>query len=86
MSPASAPLKAICFLEQADENTLTPLTDPKEIRRRLLACVIKPFVSADWWNKTLDLIEQIAGEVPCYIMRFDKSGAIVEELFILTSG
>ena len=80
MSPASAPLRAICFIEKANENTLTPLTDRREITRRLLACVIKPFVTADWWHKTLDLIEQMAREVPCYVMRFDKSGGIVEKL------
>ncbi len=80
VSPASAPLRAICFIEKADENTLTPLTDRKKITRRLLACIIKPFVTAEWWHKTLDLIAQMAGEVPCYVMRFDKSGAIVEEL------
>jgi hypothetical protein len=80
VSPASAPLRAIFFIEQAKENTLTPLTDRKEITRRLLACLIKPFVTADWWHKTLDLIEQMAGAVPCYLMRFDKSGEIVEEL------
>ena len=80
VSPASAPLRAICFIEKADENTLTPLTDRKEITRRLLACLIKPFVTASWWDKTLDVIEQMAREVPCYVMRFDRSGAIVREL------
>ena len=44
--------------------------------RRLLVCVIKPFVSADWWEKSLDLIERPAGEAPCYEMRFDQSGEI----------
>jgi hypothetical protein len=85
VSPASAPLRAICFIEKADENTLTPLTDRKEITRRLLACVIKPFVTADWWNKTFDLIERMAHEVPCHVMRFDKSGSIVEDLQGLTA-
>lgn len=80
VSPASALLRAICFIEKGNENTLTPLTDRKEIRRRLLACVIKPFVTADWWHKTIDLIEQMAREVPCYVMRFDRSGEIVGEL------
>jgi len=80
ISPASAPLRAICFIEKADENRLIPLSDRKEIRRRLLACLIKPFVTADWWNKSLDLIERMAGEVSCYEMRFDRSGAIVQEL------
>ena len=80
ISPSSAPLRAICFLEQANENTLTLLTDRKEITHRLLACVIKPFVTADWWHNTLILIEQMAREVPCYVMRFDRSGNIVGEL------
>ncbi len=83
VSPASAPLRAICFIEKAAENTLIPLQDGKEINRRLLACVIKPFVTADWWNKTLDVIEALGREIPCYVMRFDKSGAIVTELIQL---
>ncbi len=80
VSAASAPLRAFLFLEKADENTLTPLADPREIRRRLLACLIRPFVTADWWNKTLDLIERMAPEIPAYVMRFDKSGGIVPKL------
>ena len=75
-----APLRAIFFIEQARENSITPLTDRKEITRRLLACVIKPFVTADWWEKTLDLIGELSNEAVCYVMRFDKSGDIVEEI------
>jgi hypothetical protein len=80
VSANDASLSAICFIEKANENTLTALTDPREITRRLLACVIKPFITADWWNKTLDLIEQMAREVPCYVARFDKSGEIIRDL------
>ncbi len=77
ISANDAPLRAICFIEKANENTLTPLTDRKEITRCLLECVIRPFVTADWWNKTLDLIKDLGNEAPCYVMRFDKSGEIV---------
>ena len=80
VSGKDAPLRAICFIEKANENTLTPLTDRKEILRRLLSCVIRPFVTADWWNKTLDLMERMSGETPCYVMRFDKSGEIVDKI------
>ena len=80
VSANDAPLRALCFIEKANENTLTPLTDRKEILRRLLACVIRPFVTADWWEKTLDLMERMSGETPCYVMRFDKSGEIVDNL------
>ena len=34
-------------------------------------------ISADWWHKSPGVVEQIAREVPCYILRFDKSGAVV---------
>jgi len=86
VSPSFAPLRAICFVEQADGNTVTPLTDRKEIVRRLLGCVVRPFVTADWWNKTMDVVEQISCEVPCYMMRFDLSGKIVGELRRLIHG
>jgi MoaA/NifB/PqqE/SkfB family radical SAM enzyme len=86
VSAASAPLRAILFLEKATENTLTLLTDRREITRRLLACVIKPFVTANWWHKTLDLIERMAPEIPCYAMKFDKSGEIVPKLADLSKG
>jgi hypothetical protein len=86
VSPASAPLRSVCFLEQADENTLIPMADRKEILRRLLACVITPFVTADWWHKTIDLLAIMPGEVPCYLMRFDKSGEIVKAFSKLNLG
>ena len=80
VSPNSSSLRSIMFLEQAPENRIVPLTDKKEIMRRLLACLIKPFVTADWWEKMLTLVEKISHELPCYILRFDKSGGVVEVL------
>ena len=69
-----------CRLKQAKENRLVRLEDKKEILKKLLGCLVKPFVTAEWWNKTLDLISQIVREVPCYKLCFDKSGAVVELL------
>ena len=83
VSPSSAPLRMICFIEKVNKNTLTPLSDRKEITRRLLECVIKPFVTVHWWQKTLNLIEKMVCEVPCFLMQFDKSGAIIDELLWL---
>jgi hypothetical protein len=79
VSPASAPLRAILFLEQASENALIPLVDPRERVRRLLACLIKPLVSTGWWEQTLSLVEALA-QAPCYVQRFDKSGQVVRML------
>ena len=80
ISAGSAPLRAIMFLEKAGENKLIPLKDKKEITRRILACLIRPFVTVDWWEKTLLLVDKIAQEVPCYALQFDKSGKVVDML------
>ncbi|MDD5155137.1 MAG: hypothetical protein PHF11_01465, partial [Candidatus Omnitrophica bacterium] len=80
VSSNSAPLRAILFLEKAQKNTLIPLTDKKEITKRLLACLIKPFVTVDWWHKELSLIEKISRRVPCYVLKFDKSGKAIDVL------
>jgi hypothetical protein len=80
ISANSAPLRAIMFLEKADANRIIPLGDKKEITKRLLSCLIKPFVTTDWWEKTLALIEKISAQVPCYLLRFDKSGKVVDVL------
>jgi hypothetical protein len=80
VSGGSAPLKAILFLEKARDNEALRLKDPIEIVHRLLPCLIKPFVTEDWWNKSLTLIDMISREVPCYVLRFDKSGKVIDLL------
>lgn len=80
VSPASAPLAAILFLQQDARNRITPLTDRRQIWRSLLATLIRSAVTADWWHKEMDVLEGIVEDVPCYTMRFDKSGAIVDRL------
>lgn len=86
VSSSSAPLKAILFLKKSDKNQLVPLKDKREVRLRLLACLIKPLLTTEWWDKIIPVIEGIAREVPCYEMEFDKSGAIVPELEKLAKG
>jgi hypothetical protein len=77
VSPNSSLLKGVFFLNKAKENRIDPLADKNEIVRKLLACLVKPLVTSDWWDRTLELVEDIASEVPCYELYFDKSGAIV---------
>jgi len=80
VSAASAPLRAILFIEQSNQNAIVPLTDRKEIWRRLLATLIKAAVTAEWWHKEMDVLERLVREVPCFMMYFDKTGEIVSEL------
>ena len=80
VSPNSAPLRAMLLLEQAPHNRLIPITDSKEIVRRLPFFVIKPLVTADWWEKTLDLVGQMGRELPVYRLQFDQSGGVRQTL------
>ncbi|MFC1808775.1 radical SAM protein [Candidatus Omnitrophota bacterium] len=80
VSSSSAPLKAIMFLEQSDQNRIVPLQDKKEIARRLLDTLIRSFVTHDWWEKMLVLIDTICETIPCYMLSFDLSGDIIHEL------
>ena len=83
VSPGSASLKAILFLEKAGENRLMPLDDKQESIGRILACLIKPLVTADWWEKMLVLAGKIVNKVPCYILYFNKGGGAADLLIIL---
>ena len=83
VSAASAPLRAILFLKQDTRNEAVRLQDRREIWKRLLATLIKPMVTAEWWRKELDVLEQVVKDVPCYTLHFDKSGAIAEKLIDL---
>jgi MoaA/NifB/PqqE/SkfB family radical SAM enzyme len=80
VSSNSALLKAILFLEKAENNHVIPVADKRERFRRLLGCVIKPLVTPDWWEKTLSLVEKISGTVPCYVLRFDKDADVSDLL------
>ena len=80
VSPASAPLEGIFFLEKASTNRIDTLTDKKQVVGKLLACLIKSFAVADWWEKMLTLVGQVVREVPCYTLYFDKSGAVRDRI------
>ena len=73
-------LKAILFLEQDKQNRLSQIDRKQEIARRLLACLIRPLVTADWWDRMLSLVGMMTREVPCYILHFNKSGEVLDVL------
>lgn len=80
VSPASAPLRAILYLEQAKTNELIPIVDRRERLGKYLSHVVKALITEEWWDKTLDLAGMVSTEVPAYRLKFDKSGAILETL------
>jgi hypothetical protein len=80
VSASDAPLRSVLFLIKADCNRLEPLEDKKEIVTRLIPCVVKPLVTADWWDKIFPILKKLSTQVPCYLLKFDKSGEVVDLL------
>ena len=80
VSNARAQLRMILFLQQAEENRLQRITDKSEVVRLLLASLIRPRETRMWWEQSLELIEQIARDVPAAKLHFDTSGKVVEIL------
>ncbi len=80
VSAGSAPLRAIFFLHKtAGPNQVARVDDAAAVRE-LLPRLIRPLATRDWWDKTLDLVEAVVREVPCYRLSFDLSGGIVAEV------
>ncbi len=80
LSSDCPPVNAIFFLCQSNRNRLTPVTDRLLLTGLLLKYLIKSFAIPAWWDKILDLIEQIIREIPCWNLEFDKTGGIVEKI------
>ena len=78
VSATSSPLGAIMFLEQSNENRVSPIGNRIDIIKRLLTCVLGPAESAEWWDKSLKIMGDIAKDIPCYRVNFDLSGQIVK--------
>jgi len=77
ISPNSCRLKAIFFLEKSSINTLEPINDKKALITRLIACLIRPICTSDWWNNSLDLLTDLSQSVPAYNLKFNKDPEII---------
>jgi len=79
VSPNSAPLGAVFFLEQAAHNRLLALP-PGQAAQRLAQYVVRPLVTTDWWHKVFDVIGVLAQEIPVYRLQFTQDGGWVSLL------
>jgi len=77
ISPNSCRLKAIFFLEKSSINAIEPITDKKTFVTKLIACLIRPISTSDWWNNSLDLLTDLSKSVPAYNLKFNKDPEII---------
>lgn len=80
ISPLSAPLKGLFFLEKSDSNELISVKEKSDSVKILLACLIRPLATGDWWDLSMNLISDVVAMAPCWILKFDKSGGILGPL------
>jgi hypothetical protein len=80
VSAASAPLRAVLFLEQADANRLVPLRRRVCVVGKLLGVLVRGFATREWVETMVMLLESIANRVPCYMLQFNRDGGAVELL------
>ena len=76
---SKAPLKGLCFLEQAKENTIRRLT-PAEAANRLFMQILLP-TEADAAVKTLELADKLISNVPAWVLGCDISEEAVVKSF-----
>jgi len=76
VSSKTAPLVGIFFLNQSAENRLEPVQDETTVFESLLACMIRPLETRDWWEKSLDFLTLAAGEISCWNLKFNKDGKV----------
>ena len=80
----STPLKGLCFLEQAKENSIIKLT-PSQAASRIFLQILLP---EDEKNAalTLELTDKLVREVPCYLLKCDISEEAVKKSFEALTG
>lgn len=71
-----APLKGLCFLEQAKENSIRRLS-PAEAASRLFLQILMP-TEENAATKTLELADRLINAVPAWLLKCDISEAAVQ--------
>ena len=79
-----APLKGLCFLEQAKENTIVRLT-PAQAASRIFQQVLLP-EEEDNAARTLELIDDMVSNIPCYLLKCTISEDAVKASFEALTG
>jgi hypothetical protein len=76
-SPEGAPLETIYLLRHGSQNAVQPLT-MAEAATRLLVCCFPPFYDKGGMAFTLEFLEQLASEIPCYELAFVPDARVLD--------
>ena len=80
----SAPLKGLCFLEQAKENEISQLSI-KEPVKKIFPQILHP-IREDYAARTLELVDRLILQTPSYLLRCTISEEAVKQSFEAMTG
>jgi hypothetical protein len=78
-SPLSGSLAGVFFLHQAPGNSVTPMAGPQALAK-LFSCSFLPFHGAAPVNHTVDVLERVVANTPCYRLGFTPDASVLETL------
>lgn len=79
-SADTIPLKAFFFISKSSHNSIVLEKDKTKNIKQLLAYIVRPLVTYDWWENNMNLLEALIEDIPCYNLTFDLSGDIVKKI------
>ena len=80
VSASSAPLRGIYFLKQSKHTRLLPIQENSAVIKTLLACLIRPLGSKEWWHRSMLFLNDVSKAIPCRTLEFNKSGDVLNIL------
>ena len=57
-----------------------PVKERKESIKKIVACLIKPLQTTDWWETMFSFVEELVNNIPCSNLYFDRTGEVVDLL------
>lgn len=79
-----APLKGLCFLEQAKENSVQRLS-PADAANRIFTQILLP-EDEENVTKTLELTDKLVSDIPCWLLKCTISEEAVKKSFEALTG
>lgn len=79
-SPEDAPLATVVLLSSSERDSLEPVTDTTMVSHALLGALVRPFVTRDWLERTLVVLEELARDACAYKLEWAGSSQILSEI------
>ncbi len=78
--PGGVPIKGIYFIHQSKDNKIVKITDKSLLAINLIKNIIRPFSYPLWWQKTLEIADELISDNNFYDLYFSLDQKIYDKL------